>query len=54
MYRKINIYIYNKWKEMIIVIRILNYKLTAFLKRCLQLYFKRVNVYTVSKARWQK
>ena len=52
MYKKI-IYIYNKWKEIIIVIRILNYKLKAFLKRCLQLYFKRVNVPTVSKARWQ-
>ena len=32
MYKKI-IYIYNKWKEIIIVIRILNYKLKAFLKR---------------------
>ena len=57
MYKKINtyiyIYIYNKWKEIIIVIRILNYKIKAFLKRCLQLYFKRVNVPTVTKARWQ-
>ena len=33
MYKKINIYIYSKWKEIIIVIRILNYKLKAFLKR---------------------
>ena len=32
MYKEI-IYIYNKWKEIIIVIRILNYKLKAFLKR---------------------
>ena len=33
MDKKINIYIYNKWEEIIIVIRILNYKLKAFLKR---------------------
>ena len=32
MYKN-KIYIYNKWKEIIIVIRILNYKLKAFLKR---------------------
>ena len=32
MYKEI-IYIYNKWKEIIIVIRILNYKLKALLKR---------------------
>ena len=54
MYKKINIYIYNKWEEIIIIRRILNYKLKAFLKKIsLQLYFKRVNVATVSKARWQ-
>ena len=53
MYKKINIYIYNKWKEIIIEIRILSYILKAFLKRCLQLYFKRVNVPTVPRVRWQ-
>ena len=40
--------------EIIIVIIIYNYKLKAFFKKVsLQLYFKRVNVHTVSKVRWQ-
>ena len=54
MYKKINIYIQymgrNNYSNKNIKLQI-----KSFLKKIsLQLHFKRVNVHTVSKARWQK